>query len=151
MKKTAVFIFLLAIGAFAVNAQDDTRTSPSTNPSETVSPSSPTSPANDAANPGSLSIPEGTGTNSMHGGTKLQLSDLPKAISDNISSQHKGWTTKEVYKVDLQGATAYEVIVKKDDQKMNLVYDSNGNLLKGASAKPGKTSDAGSSTETEMK
>ncbi len=138
MKKTAVFIILLAIGAFVANAQDDTRPSPSTNPSETKSPGSATSPAPDAGNPGTLSTPEGTGTKSMHSGTKLQLSDLPKAVSDNISSQHKGWAPQEVYKTDHKGVTAYEVIVKKNDQEMKLVYDATGNLLKsGASSKTG--------------
>jgi hypothetical protein len=67
---------------------------------------------------------------SVHSGTKLQLSDLPQAINQSISSQHKGWAPQEVYKIDNQGATAYEVVVKKNDDEMSLVYDVNGNLLK---------------------
>ena len=149
MKKTAIFISLLAIGAFVANAQDDTRTPSSTETQkETSTPSTTTSPSRDAMNPGSVSTTEGTAAK----GTKLEISALPKAISDNISSQHKGWTTQEVYKIDHQGATAYKVLVKKDDQQMKLVYDANGNLLKSepksGSGKGTSSTDKKSGTES---
>jgi hypothetical protein len=131
MKKTAVFISLLAMGAFVANAQDETRTpGTSKTQNEMSSPGTTTSPSRDASNAGSISTSEGTGSKSMYNGTKLELSALPKAVSDNISSQHRGWTPQEVYKIDNQGATAYEVVVKKNEQEMNLVYDASGNLLK---------------------
>jgi hypothetical protein len=138
MKKTAIFISLLAIGAFVANAQDDKSTqSPSKTQNETKSsvPTDVQSPSNapDIITPGKTAT-EGTmsssDSKSIHNGTRLQLSDLPKAVSDNLASQHIGWTAQEVYKIDDQGATAYEVVVKKNDDEMNLVYDTNGNLLR---------------------
>jgi hypothetical protein len=149
MKKTAILFSLLAMGAFVANAQDETRT-PSTTKTqnETSSPNATMSPSRDANNAGNISTSEGTGSKSMHNGTKLELSSLPKAVSDNISSQHKGWTPQEVYKIDNQGATAYEVVVKKSDQEMNLVYDASGNLLKTEERSSGSASGkkAGSAT-----
>lgn len=135
MKKTAIFISLLVVGAFVANAQDETSSPSTKKQNETKAPSSTTtSPSRDAGNTGTTSTSEGTlntsGTKSMYNGTKLEISDLPKVVSDNISSQHQGWTTQEVYKIDNQGATAYEVVVKKNEQELNLVYDANGNLLR---------------------
>jgi hypothetical protein len=138
MKKTAIFICLMAIGAFVANAQDETK-SPGTSKTQNETKSSGSdnssvSKPSDASNAGSTSTTEGTlsnsSTGSMHSGTKLQLSDLPKAVSQSISAQHKGWTPEEVYKIDNKGTTAYEVVVKKNDDEMNLVYDVNGNLLR---------------------
>jgi hypothetical protein len=144
MKKTAFFISLLAMGAFVANAQDETRT-PSTTKmqNETSSPSKNTSPSLDVSNPASISTSEGTGSKSMHNGTWLEMKDLPKAVSDNISSKYMGWAPQEVYKFDNQGATAYEVVVKKNDQAMNLIYDATGNLLK---TEPRSSLGTGSST-----
>ncbi len=146
MKKTAIFISLLAMGAFVANAQDETRT-PGTDKtqSETSTPAMTTSPSRDANNSGSVSTSEGIGSKSMHNGTKLEIKDLPKVVSDNISSQHKGWTPQEVYKIDHQGATAYEVVVNKNDQEMNLIYDASGNLLK---TEQKSSMDAGRSSST---
>jgi hypothetical protein len=139
MKKSFLFICLLAMGAFVANAQDETRT-PGTSKTQDETKSSGStndqSPANmpDVSNSGKTSTPEGTMSNSsaksMHNGTKLQISDLPKAISQNLASQQKGWTPQEVYKFDNQGATAYEVFVKKNEEEKNLIYDVNGNLLR---------------------
>jgi|WetSurMetagenome_2_1015567.scaffolds.fasta_scaffold906134_1 hypothetical protein len=139
MKKTAILICFLAIGAFAANAQDDTRTqSPSktqdaTKSSDAVNEQSPSN-SPDVSKSGNISTSEGTMSNSnsksLHNGTKLQISDLPKVVSENISAQHKGWTPQEVYKIDNQGSTAYEVVVRKNSDEMNLVYDATGNLLR---------------------
>ena len=94
MKKSILFICLLAMGAFVANAQDETRT-PGTSKTQDETKSSGStndqSPANqpDVSKSGKASTSEGTmsnsSTESMHNGTKLQISDLPKAISQNIS------------------------------------------------------------------
>jgi hypothetical protein len=137
MKKTAILICFLAIGAFAANAQDETKT-PSktqneTKSSDAVNDQSPTN-SPDVSKSGNTSTSEGTmsnsNTKSLHNGTKLQISDLPKVVSESISADHRGWTPQEVYKIDNQGATAYEVVVKKNADEMNLVYDATGNLLR---------------------
>jgi hypothetical protein len=158
MKKTALFIGLLAIGTFAAKAQDGTKTpGMSKTQNETKSSADPgdQSPANthDASNSGSTSASEGamsnSETNSASRGTQLQISDLPKAISQNISSQHMGWAPKEVYKVDNQGSTAYEVVVNKDADEMSLVYDANGNLLR--TEQHGSLGSGNASPQSEMK
>jgi len=123
MKKTAIFITLLAIGAFVANAQDETK-SPTKSKDATKSQTLDQAPS-DSRN---TTAPEGM--SSTKRGTQLKVSDLPKVISDNISSQYSGWTTQEVYKVDNQGATAYEVVVGKDNVQKSLIYDANGIQLK---------------------
>jgi cytoskeletal protein RodZ len=139
MKTTAIIISLLVIGAFAANAQDETKSQSTTKTqSTTKSQSSTNDPSStetyNQSNSEKTSSPEGTmnseGTSGVHNGTKLQISDLPKAISQNIASGQKGWTPQEVYKFDNQGATAYEVVVKMKDEEKSLIYDANGNLLR---------------------
>jgi hypothetical protein len=153
MKKKSIFICFLAIGAFVANAQDETKTQSTTKTqnetksSGSVNDQSPSNSPN-INNSGNTSTSEGTmsnsSTRSLHNGTKLEISDLPKAVSENISDQHKGWTPQEVYKIDNQGATAYKVIVKKNGDEMNLVYDARGNLLRtepsSSTGSPGITS-----------
>ncbi len=142
MRKTAIFIFLLAAGAFIANAQDDRTQSGSKTQSGTKS----STDQSTMDKSGTSTSPE-----SMRG-TQLQISDLPKAVSDDISSKHKGWTTQEVYKTDHQGSAAYEVVVKKDNEHKSLVYDAKGNLLKtekhsmGTSGKSSGSSTSGSGT-----
>jgi hypothetical protein len=77
--------------------------------------------------------------------TSIKLTDLPKAITDNISTAHQGWTASEAFKVDTKGVMTYEVLVKKAMSQMNLIYDKDGKYLKMepkkmASNKPAKSS-----------
>jgi hypothetical protein len=60
----------------------------------------------------------------------IKLADLPKAITDNISTQHQGWNAVNAFKVDTKGVMTYEVQVKKADSEMNLIYDKDGKYLK---------------------
>jgi hypothetical protein len=127
MRKTAIFIMLLATGAFIANAQNETRTqSPSKTQNGTKSSSS---TGQSTTNSRDVNSGSSTSTESMRG-TRLQISDLPKVVSEDISSKYKGWTPQEVYKVDHEGATAYEVVVKKNEEQKSLVYDAKGNLLR---------------------
>jgi hypothetical protein len=148
MKKTVFLISLLAIGAFVANAQDDTK-SPTKSQDATKSQTLEQSPSDSR----DATAPEGM--SSTKRGTQLKVSDLPKVISDNISSQYSGWTTQEVFKVDNQGATAYEVVVGKDNAKKSLFYDANGIQMKSEKhSSHGKSSSTGSGStlpETETK
>ena len=78
--------------------------------------------------------------------TSVKLTDLPKAITDNISSQHQGWNAQEAFKVDTKGVFSYEVIVKKGSSEMNLVYDKDGKYLKMEPYSMASTSTSKSST-----
>jgi hypothetical protein len=62
--------------------------------------------------------------------TMVKISDLPKAISANLSSQHKDWTPTEAFKVDTKGLISYEVVAKKESNQVKLLYDKEGKFTK---------------------
>ncbi len=62
--------------------------------------------------------------------TAVKVNDLPKAVSDNIASQHQGWNAIDAYKVDTKGVMTYEVTAKKGNSETVLVYDKDGKYLK---------------------
>jgi hypothetical protein len=62
--------------------------------------------------------------------TAIKVNDLPKAITENLSSQHQGWTASEAFKVDSKGMMTYEVLAKKGTSETMLVYDKDGKYLK---------------------
>jgi hypothetical protein len=62
--------------------------------------------------------------------TMVKVTDLPKAISDNLSTQHKDWTPAEAFKVDTKGVISYEVIAKKGTSEVKLFYDKDGKFTK---------------------
>jgi hypothetical protein len=77
--------------------------------------------------------------------TAVKVNDLPKAITDNLSSQHQGWTASEAFKVDTKGVMTYEVVAKKGSSESMLVYDKDGKYLK---MEPKKTAAAATSKST---
>jgi hypothetical protein len=62
--------------------------------------------------------------------TAVKIADLPKAITDNITAQHPGYRALDAFKVDNKGVMSYEVLVKKADSEMNLIYDKDGKFIK---------------------
>jgi hypothetical protein len=62
--------------------------------------------------------------------TALKVADLPKAITENIATAHKGCVAQDAFKVDTKGVTSYEVVVKDAKSEMILVYDKDGKFLK---------------------
>ena len=62
--------------------------------------------------------------------TSIKLSDLPKAITENISTAHQGWIAQEAFKIDTKNVLTYEVVVKKASSEMNFIYDKDGKYLK---------------------
>jgi hypothetical protein len=81
--------------------------------------------------------------------TAVKVNDLPKAITENLSSAHQGWVASEAYKVDTKGVMTYEVLAKKGSSETMLVYDKDGKYLKMEPAKTASTSK--SATETAKK
>jgi hypothetical protein len=83
--------------------------------------------------------------------TSVKVNDLPKAITDNLTTAHQGWTAAEAYKVDTKGVMTYEVLAKKGTSETMLVYDKDGKYLKMepakiASAAPAKSATAAKET-----
>jgi hypothetical protein len=60
----------------------------------------------------------------------MKVTELPKAIQDNLSTQFKAWMPSQAYKMDSKGTISYEVMVKKETSEMKLLYDKEGKLMK---------------------
>ncbi|HLO58043.1 MAG TPA: hypothetical protein VK179_04835 [Bacteroidales bacterium] len=58
--------------------------------------------------------------------TAVKISDLPKAISENMANNHKGFTAQEAFKIDTKNVISYEVIGKEGQKEMSLFYDKDG-------------------------
>jgi hypothetical protein len=82
--------------------------------------------------------------------TAVKVNDLPKAITENLSSAHQGWIASEAFKVDTKGVMTYEVLAKKGSSETMLVYDKDGKYLKMEPTKTASTSPA-KSTEAVKK
>ncbi len=67
--------------------------------------------------------------------TAVKVADLPKAITDNIATAHKGYAAQEAFKVDTKGVMSYEVVVKDAKTEKILVYDKDGKFLKSEAKK----------------
>jgi hypothetical protein len=83
--------------------------------------------------------------------TAVKVNDLPKAITENLSSAHQGWIASEAYKVDTKGVMTYEVLAKKGGSETTLVYDKDGKYLKMEPAKTASATPAKSSTAATAK
>jgi hypothetical protein len=81
----------------------------------------------------------------------VKVNDLPKSISENLSSQHQGWIASEAYKVDTKGVMTYEVFARKGTSETMLVYDKDGKYLKMEPQKMASTSTTTKSTTTTTK
>jgi len=62
--------------------------------------------------------------------TAIKVSDLPKSITENLSTAKKGWTPTEAFKMDSKGTISYEVIAKNGKNEEKLLYDKDGKLTK---------------------
>jgi hypothetical protein len=62
--------------------------------------------------------------------TTVMVTDLPKAITDNIAKDYAGYTIKEATSVTVNKTLTYEVVVTKETTTETLVYDKDGKFLK---------------------
>jgi len=71
-------------------------------------------------------------TFSMYAQTKrmVKISELPKNVTNNLSTEHKGWSPIEAFKIDTKGVMSYEVIAKNEKDEVKLYYDKDGNYTK---------------------
>ena len=62
--------------------------------------------------------------------TKINNSDLPPAVNKMLQSQYAGYTVVSVEKENNKDRTAYEIKMEKGNDKMKLLVDENGRILK---------------------
>jgi hypothetical protein len=62
--------------------------------------------------------------------TPVKVTDLHKAITDNIAKDFAGFTIKEATKVVTNNVTNYEVLVVKGSAQETLLYDKDGKFVK---------------------
>ena len=67
--------------------------------------------------------------------TPVKVSDLQKAITDNVAKDYVGFTIKEATRVVENNVTTFEVVITKGTMQDTLVYDSTGKFLKKMEAK----------------
>jgi hypothetical protein len=62
--------------------------------------------------------------------TPVKVTDLNKAITENIAKDFAGFTIKEATKVSTNNVTSYEVLVAKGSAQETLLYDKDGKYVK---------------------
>jgi hypothetical protein len=77
-----------------------------------------------------LALVAGVSAANAQNRTSLKVADLPKAISENIAAEHKGYTVQDAYKIDTKGIISYEVLVKSAASRVVLLYDKDGKYVK---------------------
>jgi hypothetical protein len=60
----------------------------------------------------------------------VKASDLPKAITENITKNYAGYTIKEATKVTENKVVTYDVMIHKGTEMETLVYDKDGKFLR---------------------
>ena len=62
--------------------------------------------------------------------SEIKVSDLNKAITENVAKDHAGFTIKDAYKLDNKGIVTFDVKVAKGNEEEILVYDKDGKFVK---------------------
>ncbi len=61
--------------------------------------------------------------------TAVKISDLQKAITDNVARDYAGFSIKEATSVSLESVITYEVVIVKGATSETLIYDKDGNFV----------------------
>lgn len=67
----------------------------------------------------------------------IKISELPKAITDNIAKSYAGYTIKEAFTIMQEGKKDFKVIINKGTINETLLYDPQGNFIKKMEANSG--------------
>jgi hypothetical protein len=62
--------------------------------------------------------------------TPIKVSDLQKAITDNIAKEFAGYTIKEATCVTKNAIITYHVVIENSTTRETLVYDKDGKFVK---------------------
>ncbi len=62
--------------------------------------------------------------------TEIKKSELPASVKETIARDYAGYKIKEAAKIDSSGTITYEAEVGKGKKNAELIFDSQGNLLK---------------------
>lgn len=62
--------------------------------------------------------------------TEIEASALPQAVKTTLSNDFAGYKIDEVLKAEAKGVTTYELTASKNKEEFQLVFDTNGKLLK---------------------
>jgi hypothetical protein len=81
--------------------------------------------------------------------TPVKVTDLQKAITDNVAKNFVGFTIKEATKVVSNNLTEFEVIVTKGATKETLLYDKDGKFIKKITSSEGTVAKHNSNTSTQ--
>lgn len=68
--------------------------------------------------------------NLLEAETEIKEAELPQAIKTTLVKDFDGYKIDEVEKTEAKGVTTYEMEAKKDKVEYELVFDTNGKLLK---------------------
>ena len=60
----------------------------------------------------------------------VKVSDLPKAITENVAKNYTGFTIKDATKVTENNVVSYDVMINKGTTSETLVYDKDGKFLR---------------------
>ena len=69
--------------------------------------------------------------------TPVNVADLQKAITDNITKDYVGFTVKDATQVVENNVVTFEVVITKGTTQGTLLYDKDGKFLKKVTEKAG--------------
>jgi hypothetical protein len=104
--KKVLFVMVIFMSALIVNAQQDT-----------------------CKTTAKMKSPATTMSNDKAIRTAVKVTDLQKAITDNVARDYAGFTIKEASSVSLENIITYEVVIVKGTATETLVYDKDGNFV----------------------
>jgi hypothetical protein len=62
--------------------------------------------------------------------SEIKETDLPQAVKATLAKDFTGYKIDEFEKTDAKGVVTFEMEARKDNKEFELVFDSNGKLLK---------------------
>jgi hypothetical protein len=80
--------------------------------------------------------------------TPVKVTDLNKAITDNITRDYAGYVIKNATHIMNNGVTTYEVVISKGTTSETLLYDNTGKFLNKVNMTAGSTGKTGTAKKS---
>lgn len=61
---------------------------------------------------------------------EIKKSDLPKAVTNAIETDHKGYHIDDAEKIVENGVESYKIEIEKEDHDFDVFYSANGTVIK---------------------